>query len=159
MDNGNDQEISTARVRFYSKFKPENGKCHIWQGSKSNTKYGKRANFWFKGKTITAARAVFILNGLDIPKGMVVCHTCDNPQCVNIEHLYIGTYSDNNSDTVKRNRYNNQNTKKTHCLKGHEFTENNILASKRGSRQCKTCHRINTLAAYHKKRTRLVTSE
>lgn len=40
-----------------------------------------------------------------IPSGMRVLHTCDNPKCVNINHLYLGTQSDNMRDMYKRNRH------------------------------------------------------
>ena len=39
-----------------------------------------------------------------IPEGLLVRHKCDNKQCINIEHLEIGTYYDNNHDTIKRGR-------------------------------------------------------
>lgn len=41
-----------------------------------------------------------------IPKGQVICHTCDNPRCVNVEHLFIGTQRDNILDSIRKGRYN-----------------------------------------------------
>jgi hypothetical protein len=40
----------------------------------------------------------------EIPKGMLICHTCDNPICINPSHLFVGTSQDNTNDKVKKNR-------------------------------------------------------
>lgn len=49
-------------------------------------------------------RYLFELEFGVIPEGLVVRHSCDNPSCVNLEHLTLGTPLDNNGDKVKRNR-------------------------------------------------------
>ncbi len=41
-----------------------------------------------------------------IPPGMLVCHRCDNPPCVNVEHLFVGTVSDNAKDMLAKGRGN-----------------------------------------------------
>lgn len=70
--------------------------CINWNGAKNKAGYGIT---WFKNKWAYAHRAV-----VNAVKGQVVQHTCDNPSCVNPEHLKIGTHKDNSQDMVNKNR-------------------------------------------------------
>lgn len=74
--------------------------CWIWTGPKRKG-YG---HVWVNGETVRAHRASWILSFGAIPDGLLVLHKCDNPSCVNPEHLYIGTHSDNMRDKVERDR-------------------------------------------------------
>lgn len=66
--------------------------------------YGKRM---YKGKVERSHRVAYCESNnieLDDIKGLEVRHTCDNPKCINPEHLLIGTHQDNQDDKVLRNR-------------------------------------------------------
>ena len=83
-----------------------------------------------------AHRQAWVQNFGPIPKGMYVCHTCDVRNCINPEHLFLGTQSDNIRDMATKGRH--RNTRKTHCPQGHEYTDDNTYHW-RGRRHCRTC--------------------
>jgi len=82
--------------------------CWIWNNSKDKNGYGY---IKYQYKTNKAHRVSYILFKGDIPKGMFVCHTCDNPSCINPDHLFIGSAKDNLMDMVKKGRSNWTGTK------------------------------------------------
>ena len=58
----------------------------------------------FAGKQMLAHRVSFEVYNGDIPAGLVVRHRCDNPRCVNPDHLILGTYAENSQDMIDRGR-------------------------------------------------------
>lgn len=74
--------------------------CLVWQGRLWNHGYG-----YFPGHKL-AHRISYLMNVGVIPKGLCVLHHCDNKKCVNPEHLWLGTYKDNNRDKEKKGRAN-----------------------------------------------------
>lgn len=76
------------------------GECRIWQGPKNHLGYGKMRLF----DEQLAHRAAWVAHNGDIPDGMVVMHVCDNPACVEIQHLQLGSVADNNRDRAEKGR-------------------------------------------------------
>lgn len=109
--------------------------CWLWTGSKDAKGYG-----FFKGKR--AHRASYEFFKEELIKGLCVCHTCDNPPCVNPDHLWLGTNHENILDSVKKGRRAQQ--KKTHCPQGHEYTPGNTGLHK-NMRRCRECNRASSL--------------
>ena len=87
--------------RFNSRVAKGNG-CHLWLGSLDPCGYG---TFSFNGKNTKAHRFAWSVKNGEIPKGMMICHHCDNPSCVNPDHLFIGTQFDNMRDMHDKNRH------------------------------------------------------
>lgn len=89
--------------RFWNKVEipTDPSHCWLWVASQDQFGYGR---FRFEGKNRHAHRVAWILLNGDILKGLWVLHRCDNPQCVNPGHLFLGTAFDNNRDMFKKGR-------------------------------------------------------
>lgn len=93
--------VGDSLRRFWS-YVEKTPTCWVWRGKINHWGYGL---FSFNGKWRLAHRYSWSLhNGQEIPKGLVVLHHCDEPPCVNPEHLSVGTTADNNRDTYRKGR-------------------------------------------------------
>lgn len=118
--------------------------CWIWIGSKS-CGYGVFSSD--NGVRLRAHRVSWeMANGCEVPPGLLICHHCDVRDCVRPEHLYAGTYADNNVDTYRRSNHPfhkiDRTLPHTHCRRGHLFTDESIYFNKgRMERKCAICAR------------------
>lgn len=113
----------TLRERFDRKFEKRGpDECWPWTGAREKSGYGRihvssyRSPGW-------AHRVSYELAVGVIPEGMEVCHTCDNPSCVNPAHLFVGTTKDNALDKVAKGRNFNPSDFRTHCKSGHPLVQ------------------------------------
>lgn len=91
------KKLLPIKERFLLQIKIIENGCWEWQGLRNKNNYGQ------VGHT-SAHRFSYEFYKSKIPKGICVCHTCDNPPCVNPNHLWLGTRKDNNDDRDKKGR-------------------------------------------------------
>ena len=97
--------MTTETIKRRTKVNPVTG-CWEWVGTKRNgygrTTTGSRTDG--TRKSISAHRLSYLLFKGDIPPGHEICHKCDNPCCINPDHLFTGTRQDNVNDREQKGR-------------------------------------------------------
>ncbi len=94
----------STQERFDDKWTPEPySGCWLWFGAWTAPRNGY-GTFFINGRTEVASRASWMIHKGEIPKGMEVCHHCDTRPCVNPDHLFVGTRSDNMMDCSRKGR-------------------------------------------------------
>ena len=92
--------VTGSTERFWSKVR-KTEECWVWTSSKHGHGYGL---FFLNGKTERAHRLSYKIQFGEIPKGMQVCHHCDNTSCVRPDHLFLGTAKQNMEDASRKGR-------------------------------------------------------
>jgi hypothetical protein len=94
-----------ASERFWKfvKIGSEN-ECWLWMGGTTPAGYG-RFDFANRNNKVGANRFSYELAFGKIPSDLCVLHRCDNPRCVNPNHLFVGTHLDNTQDAIAKNRW------------------------------------------------------
>jgi hypothetical protein len=87
------------KLAFYSRVEA-NG-CRVWIGSRCGRGYGR---VFYDGRVWQASHLAFELAHGPLPEGKIACHTCDNPPCIEGEHLFAGTHADNAADKIAKGR-------------------------------------------------------
>ncbi len=132
-----------AFYRFYDKVLVGD-ECWEWQGNKLRG-YGQ---FWHDGKTVRAHRWAYEYHVGTIPDGLQIDHICENPSCVRWDHLMPATPKENIARYIASGRAH-----KTHCKRGHLFTDATTQWRPDGRRYCKECVKDKRGAAHRRNRT------
>lgn len=129
------KELSDPAVRFAAKVRVETGGCHIWTGSQDDRGYGLfRVN---RRRVVRAHIFAYEQAHGPVPDGLELDHfACDRTSCVNPNHVRPATTREN---TLRSQNACALNARKTHCIKGHEFTPENTARNARGHRRCRAC--------------------
>lgn len=90
----------TEEERFWSHV-DKSGECWLWTGGRTSTGYG---HYRHLNKNWKAHRFAWTLTNGPIAAGLVACHRCDTPLCVNPAHLFLGTQADNLLDMTEKGR-------------------------------------------------------
>lgn len=121
--------VCSLKCRVLEGIVRKNNGCWIWIKLKAGD-YGKLR---WKSKTISAHRASYTAFIGQVPSGLHVCHKCDDPLCVNPEHLWLGTPKENKLDAKRKNRiplgtknhfhkFSDEQTEEMRKLKSEGFT-------------------------------------
>jgi hypothetical protein len=116
--------------------------CWIWTGPLSDLGYGK---VMYRGRHWRAHRLAYTLSVGPIPTGVMVCHRCDVPACVNPAHLWLGTGLENVRDRDRKGRH--AGTRRTSCPRSHPYDVENTRFDLHGKRHCRACERRRSLQA------------
>ena len=129
--------------KFDSRFVISESGCWEWVGGmNTGNGYGQ---IWNGQRKVLAHRYSYERVNGQVPKELELDHLCKNTLCVNPEHLEAVTRR------VNMQRADSPNRVKTHCIRGHEFTEENTVFYTTGGydkRNCKTCVRANSARWY-----------
>lgn len=132
--------------RLLSKVNVVDSGCWEWTASIRAGGYGQ---FSYQGTPCVAHRIAYRLMVGEIPEGLELDHLCRNRKCVNPKHLEVVTRKVNLNRGLRRT-----GSHKTHCIRGHELTEETTYAwgKKSGHRACRKCRQIYSAAWWVKKK-------
>jgi hypothetical protein len=120
--------------------------CLLWSGMKDEFGYGRfytgGTSSSGKRRRVLAHRWLYMRYRGQLASDQFLCHTCDNPSCVNPSHLFIGDSAANMRDMASKGSGKEQH--KTHCPQGHAYEGENLMlgnGARSLHRRCRICHR------------------
>lgn len=126
--------------RIFAKVRQDPSGCWFWTGWRNHDGYGR---IRLDGRMVFVHRLVYELSTGPVPEGKEVCHTCDVRHCIRPLHLVAATHEENIRDAKLKGRMRGRGGR-THCLRGHAFTDENTIHRKDGTRTCRTCRQASS---------------
>lgn len=87
---------------------PNNNGCILWTGATHKDGYGIIYSGNKSPRVLLAHRVAYLIANGELDQSMNICHSCDVPLCVNINHLFIGTQLDNIADCIAKGRHSSK---------------------------------------------------
>ena len=120
---------------FWSKVdKRTEDECWEWTSCKNSKGYGRFGPARTRGLSGMSHRVSYLIKYGTIPLGWLVCHRCDNPGCVNPQHLFLGTPQDNTDDMKKKGRMNRNRRLFGELHSGAKLTTPDIISIRADNR-------------------------
>lgn len=151
--------ITKQAERFWSKVQwTSDEECWPWLGAKSGG-YGQITIFSKRKPAHVVSWE--LAHEMPFPAGKYGCHSCDNPGCVNPNHILPRSQQWNVLDAMNKQRFKDVgrfNRAKTHCRKGHLFDNNNtgpvnLDGYPKIYRRCLKCHALRERKRYHERKS------
>ena len=95
-------QINDSICSRLDKYTDKTDSCWVWVGYKNKHGYG----MLMVNKKLTSAHRLNFYRYIENPIGKCVLHRCDNPSCVNPDHLWLGTHKENTKDMIQKGRQN-----------------------------------------------------
>ena len=132
------RDTDENRILKYFDLPSDVSDCWIWKGTKNRKGYGQ---FRLHNKLRVVTRVMYFnYKGEGFNSDIQICHSCDNPSCINPSHLFVGTNQENQIDSVIKGRHSK--SRLTHCPKGHPYSqENTYFKPNTRWRVCRKCQR------------------
>lgn len=141
--------------RILEKIKISDSGCWLFTGCLNNDGYAKIV---LNNRPVSAHRMMYEYKFGKIENGLMVCHKCDNRNCVNPDHLFLGTARDNRIDCVNKKRVRIFIGLKKRCKRGHLFSKSNTSFNSNGDRLCLKCRKINWQNYAERKKNERITT-
>lgn len=140
-----DSEYNEAWLaRVFARCERSESGCLLWRGSVHTKGYAQTV---YRLRTVRVHRKVYeLVNNVKLTPDVLVCHRCDVRNCIEPNHMWLGSNDDNQLDAWLKGRKRMQSA--THCGRGHEYTpENTRRYGKTARRTCLKCQRARTRIA------------
>jgi hypothetical protein len=128
--------------RFWDKVSGNSSGCWNWTGCKCRSYEAFYPRFTLGGTSFPAHKVMYLVTYGDVPEGMEIHHECRNTICVNPNHLRMVTGRENK---LMSNGVSAINYRKTHCIRGHELSGDNLIqydSPTQRKRVCRTCQKM-----------------